>query len=126
MTLDELAHGLRGMPHTAPILVRMPDGQLQPIRFVRPIHLSADGNEGVAAEATSWASSSSTAWPRGGRHQWLERSAPPGLREAAATHHLGRCARPSATEEYGWILVIQIAAYVSKLLSHQTPVERFN
>lgn len=43
MTLDSLAVALRGMPRSAPMFVRLPDGTLTRVRRVRPVHMAPDG-----------------------------------------------------------------------------------
>jgi hypothetical protein len=47
MTLDALAHALRGMPGTAPIMVRMPDGELRPVRLVTATYTGGNSRERV-------------------------------------------------------------------------------
>jgi hypothetical protein len=42
MTLHRLALALRGMPHAAPILIRLPDGTLRAIAMVGVTHLDPD------------------------------------------------------------------------------------
>jgi hypothetical protein len=45
MTIDQLAHALRGMPRSAPMLVATADG-LRSIAMVRPGWLRGDGTPG--------------------------------------------------------------------------------
>ncbi len=49
MTLDQLAHAMKGMPHDAPILVRTLEG-LRPTKLVVPTRLPADGSTGPLTE----------------------------------------------------------------------------
>ncbi|MFL5279493.1 MAG: hypothetical protein ACJ8AW_00430 [Rhodopila sp.] len=42
-TLEKLAQAMRGMPREAPILIRLPDGRLAEITWVKPEFIGGDG-----------------------------------------------------------------------------------
>ena len=49
LTLDGLANALRGMPRSAPVLVRLSSGELRPVALVRPIYILTSGTEALSA-----------------------------------------------------------------------------
>ncbi len=52
MTLAALAHALRGMPGTATIMVRTPDGELRPVRLVTATGTGGNSRERVQPPRT--------------------------------------------------------------------------
>ena len=52
MTLDELAHAMRGMPREGLILVRLPDGRLAQLDHVTAAYGARDGGGRVIGQRT--------------------------------------------------------------------------